>query len=124
MRHVLISFLSVIVLVFSLTALPSVSAAATFADGTYDISYEIKEAGNNNTSIADGYFVKPGKLIVENGKNYVQLKVTNSEWIKSLSGPYGAATNVSEDKANNTRVIKMQVGDLSQAVDLKMHIVV
>lgn len=124
MRHVLISFLSVIVLVFSLTALPSVSAAATFADGTYDVSYEIKEAGSNNTSIADGYFKKPAKLIIENGNNYVHLTVTSSEWIKSLSGPFGAATNVSEDAANNSRVIKLQVGDVSQPVDLKMHIVV
>lgn len=117
-------FIAITAIIFSLAVWPTGVASAAIADGTYDIDYEIKEAGSNNTSIADGYFAKPAKLIVENGTNYVQLTVTSSEWIKSLSGPHGAVDVISEDKANNKRVVKFKAGDISQPVTLKMHIVV
>lgn len=112
------------VLVFALVFLPQGSVLAQYADGTYDVHFELKEAGNDNTSIADGYFSKPAKLVVENGKNFVQLTITSSEWVKALSGPAGEATVISEDKNNNTRTVKLQVGDLSKPVELQMHVVV
>src|SRR5690625_1953599 len=84
--------------------------AATFADGTYNIPYELKEAGNNNTSIADGYFSKPAKWVVKNGVSYIQLTTTESEWVKSISGPNGGSTVVSE--SGNSRTGQLQVGDL------------
>lgn len=110
--------------VFAFLFQPVGSVFAEFADGTYTIPYELKEAGSDNTSIADGYFQKPGKLIVENGVNYVELTITNSEWVKSLSGPYGSENVVSEDKANDTRTVRLQVDDLSNPVNLNMHVVV
>lgn len=96
--------------------------AATYADGTYDISFEMKEAGSDNTSIADGYFTKPAKLVVKNGANYIQLTTNESDWIKSMSGPMGSATDVSE--SGNTRTVQFEVGDLSNPVNMKMHVVV
>lgn len=116
--------LTVLVLTVSLTILPTGTTFAKIADGTYNVPFELKEAGNNNTSIADGYFSKPAKLTVENGVNYVQLTITNSEWVKSLSGPYGASTVVSDSPGNDSRTVKLQVGDLSQPVTMKMHVVV
>lgn len=113
--------LTAIIAAIFLVIIPTNSAFA-IADGTYNVSYKVVEAGNNNVSIADGYFSKPAKLTVENGKNYVQMTLTDSDYIKSLSGPYGNVTVVSE--GNNTRVVKMQVGDLSQPVTMNMHIVV
>lgn len=112
------------IIICTLVLFPTTSVFADFANGTYDVSYELKEAGNDNTSIADGYFSKPAKLIVENGENYVQLTITSSEWVKALSGPYGEATVVSEDQANDTRTVKLKVGDLSKPVNMKMHVVV
>lgn len=104
--------------------IPQSASAASFQNGTYDVPYEIKDAGGASTSIADGYFLKPAKVTVENGKYYAQFSVKNAEWIKSVSGPYGAATVVSEDKANDRKVLKLQVSDISSPVDLSMHIVV
>lgn len=96
--------------------------AATFENGTYSISFELKESGTNNASIADGYFSKPARLVVKDGVNYIQLTTTESDWIKSISGPNGGATVISEQ--GNTRTVQMQVGDLSSPVNLKMHVVV
>lgn len=121
MKKKLLMALTSIVAVIFLVAIPTNSAYA-IADGTYTVSYKVVEAGNNNVSIADGYFSKPAKLTVENGKNFVEMTLTDSDYIKSLSGPYGAVTVLSE--GNNTRVVKMQVGDLSQPVMMNMHVVV
>src|SRR5690625_7507396 len=84
----------------------------------------MKEAGNENTSIADGYFSKPATLTVKNGVKHIQLTVTSSSMVKSLSAPSGPVNVVSEDKGNETRTVKFKVDDLSQPVNMEMHIVV
>lgn len=108
-------------LVYLFSTVPTASAA-TFENGTYQIPFELKESGTNNTSIADGYFSKPATLIVKNGVNYIQLTTTESDWIKSISGPNGGATVISE--SGNTRTVQFEAGDLSNPVNMKMHVVV
>lgn len=104
---------------------PVTSAFASIADGSYEINYEMKEARSDNTSIADGYFSKPAKLIVENGTKHIQLTLTGADMIKELTAPTGPVQVISENKENNSRVVKFRVdGDLSQPVTMKMHIVV
>lgn len=112
-------FLFSLVQVFSSS---TVAHAAGYENGTYSIPFELKEAGNNNTSIADGYFSKPATLVVKNGVNYMQMTTTQSDWIKSISGPQGNATVISE--SGNSRTVQFEVGDLSQPVNMKMHVVV
>lgn len=100
----------------------TVAEAADYENGRYSMSFELKEAGNNNTSIADGYFSKPATLVVKNGMNYIQMTTTQSDWIKSMSGPKGNATVISE--SGNSRTVQFEVGNLSQPVNMKMHVVV
>src|SRR5699024_7053553 len=100
-------------------------AFAQIADGTYEISYEMKEASSENTSIADGYFTKPATLKVENGVQYIQILLTGRNYIQSLSAPSGPVTILSEDTANDTRTVQFRVdGDLSNPVNMEMHIIV
>jgi len=87
-----------------------------------NVSYEVKEAGSDGTSIADGYFIKPAKLTVENGKNFLEFSLKDADYVKSLSGPYGAVKVISD--SGNKRVVKMQVGDISSPINLQMRIVV
>src|SRR5699024_3145707 len=102
-------------LIFSLIALPVGTALAAYADGSYEISYEIKEAGNDNTSIEDGYFSKPATLTIEGGAQYIQLTLTSSDMIKSLSVE-GTPVDVVSD-SGDTRVVKFKVnGDLTKPV--------
>ena len=83
-KYLQFTFLATVALVFSLIALPSNNVLAAFEDGTYQINYEVKEDGSNNTSIADGYFKKPAKLTVQNGVQTVQITLTESDMIKSI----------------------------------------
>lgn len=117
--------LTAIILAIFTAVVPVNSVSAAIADGTYQLNYEMKEDGTQNTSIADGYFTKPATLTVENGVQYIQLTVTGSNYIKSLSAPSGPVQVVSEDTENQTRTVKFRVdGDLSQPLDMQMHIVV
>lgn len=116
------SFIATIALIFSLIALPTNNVAAAHANGTYDINYEIKEAGGGSTSIADGYFSKPAKLTVNDGNYTVQLTVTSADMIKSLSVG-GSPVQVVSD-SGSTRVVKFSASNLSNPVNMKMHVVV
>ena len=111
----LTAILAAVLLIFIPTNTIDVSAS--------NLKIEIKEAGSNNTSIANGFFSPSATYTVENGKNYIQLTLNkDAQYVKSLSGPYGAAQVISD--SGNTRVLKLQVGDLSQPVTLNMHVVV
>ena len=116
------SFIATIALIFSLIALPTNNVAAAHANGTYDINYEIKEAGGGSTSIADGYFSKPAKLTVKDGNYTVQLTITSADMIKSLSVG-GSPVQVVSD-SGSTRVVKFSASNLSNPVNMKMHVVV
>lgn len=116
-------FVVISTLVLSLMFVPVDFASAQIADGTYDVQYEMKEANNNNTSIADGYFQKPAKLTVSGGKQTIQLTVTSADMVQSLSAPGGSMKVVSE--SGDKRTYSFQVsGDLSQPVKMNMHIIV
>src|SRR5699024_417161 len=114
-----------IIFTLSIVIIPYKTVHADIQDGTYEINYEMKESGNDNTSIADGYFSKPATLTVTDGVQYIQLTVTSSSMIKSLDGPSGPVEIVSEDEGNETRTVRFRVdGDLSEPVPMDMHVVV
>jgi heme-binding NEAT domain protein len=98
--------------------------SAQVADGTYEVNYEMKEDGTANTSIADGYFVKPANVTVENGTYHVQFTVTGSNYIKSLTVPGSSIEIVSDDTENETRTYRFTANDLSQPLDMDMNIIV
>lgn len=92
-----------------------------FADGKYDINYTVKHATEDKTSAADNFFTKPAQLIVENGKQTIQLQLTGSEMIKSLKVAGVEVTVISED--SDTKVVSFAAaGDLSEAVKMEIHV--
>lgn len=109
-------------LIVSLVSLPVNTAFAAMADGTYDISYEVKKAGGGGASIADGYFSKPAKLTVNGSSQTVQLTLTSADMIKSLS-VNGSPVQVVSDSGDR-RVVKFSVSDASQPVNMAMHVIV
>src|SRR5699024_2369344 len=126
MRHRFSVFtvLSALILAIIFVVYPKGEVSAEIADGSYQVNYEMKENNSENTSIDDGYFSSPATLTVENGVQYIQLTVTSSDMIKSLSAPSGPVDVVSEDTANDTRNVKFKVdGDLSQPLSMDMNIV-
>jgi len=124
MRKKISSFITLTAIALATFFLVS-PVSAEIADGTYDVNYEMKEESSENTSIADGYFTSPAKLTVENGLQHIQLTLTGSDMIQSLSAPTGPVKVLSEDTANKTRVVQFKVdGDLASPLNMNMHIIV
>lgn len=117
--------ITAIVLTMLFIIVPQRPVFADINDGTYKIDYEMKEADNDNTSIADGYFTSPAKLTVEDGTKRIELTVTGADMIKSLSAPSGEVDVVNEDEDNDERTVRFDVDDdLSEPLDMEMHVVV
>lgn len=117
--------ISAFILTVSIVIVPSIVTQAEIAEGTYEINYEMKEASSENTSIADGFFEKPATLTVENDEKHIELMVTSSSMIQSLSTPTGEVDIVEEDEENEERIVKFRVDqDLSEPLEMEMHVIV
>ncbi len=99
-----------------------------YADGEYSVPFIVlKDTGNEQSATAE-YMVSPAKVIVQNGKMHVVMTLNNSSWwqyFKVQSG--GGFTDVqvlSEDTANDKRVVKFEVKDIEQLVSAKIHVIV
>lgn len=101
---------------------PAGFAASPYADGEYSISYTVLKADTDSASMANDYFLKPVKLIVQNGEMKIQMSVKNSSWIQSVQIGGVTPTVISEDPANDKRTMEFKVADLSQPLQSNMHI--
>ncbi|MER1989734.1 MAG: heme uptake protein IsdC [Solibacillus isronensis] len=89
--------------------LPNNSSAA-IADGTYDVSYQVNKPGSNSASMANDYFLKPAKLIVNNGKMTMQLTIKNSSWVTQFNPPGGAKV-ISSNESADQRTVQFTVSN-------------
>lgn len=89
--------------------LPNNSSAA-IADGTYDVSYQVNKPGSNSASMANDYFLKPAKLIVNNGKMTMQLTIKNSSWVTQFNPPGGAKV-ISSNESATQRTVQFPVSN-------------
>ncbi|MFJ7936657.1 NEAT domain-containing protein [Sporosarcina sp. NPDC096371] len=99
-------------------------AATPYQDGEYTLPFSVlKDTGNEPSATAE-YVVSPAKLIVQNGKMHVVMTLNNSSWWQYFKVQSADVQVVSEDKANDKRVVKFAVSDLDQMVSAKIHIIV
>lgn len=111
-----------ILILLPFTQADEVSAASTFEDGEYDLPFQVKSnSGGESTA---GKYLKSGKLIVKDGKNTVQMTVSESSMLKELTIDGASETTVQEDDSKNTRVAQFVVGNVDKPLDGKMHVVV
>ena len=89
--------------------LPNTSFAA-IADGTYEVNYQVNKPGSNSASMANDYFLKPAKLIVNNGKMTMQLTIKNSSWVTEFKPPGGAKV-ISTNESAGQRTVQFPVSN-------------
>ena len=114
-------FVAILVLL-PFTQADEVSAASTFEDGEYDLPFQVKSSSGGESTA--GKYLKSGKLIVKDGKNTVQMTVSESSMLKELTIDGASETTVQEDEVKNTRVAQFVVGNIDKPLDGKMHVVV
>jgi len=99
--------------------------AVVYEEGEYKLPFEVKHGTEDKVSAADGYLTKPAKLTVKDGNNYIQMEITNSSMIKSLTVPSGEVDLISEDVGKDTRIVGFKTDkNLSEPLVMKMHVVV
>ncbi len=90
----------------------------TIKDGEYSINFKALKDQTDELSMMNTYTKSPGVLKVQNGKKYVSFTLTNSAWITKFefekNGSFIDASVLSEDKKADTRVVEVEVGDLSK----------
>ncbi|SDZ23828.1 sortase B cell surface sorting signal [Evansella caseinilytica] len=119
-------------MIFSLlfpTTLSGIAQADTgLADGEYILDFAVLKDGTDDASVMDGYTDKPGLLEVAEGRLFVNITLTNSDWIKLFqvrqNGSFVDAEVVSEDTENDTRVVRFEVPNLTDKLDAYTHVVI
>lgn len=119
---VTLSLLIVLVTLFPTTQSQGVDAASKYAEGEYSLPFTVLKGDSDEASMTNDYLISPGKLIVQDGKNIVQITLKNSSWWQDFSVASSGVTVLSE--ANDTRVVQFEVGDLEQILNSKIHVIV
>ena len=107
--------------VFMLFLVLPIHSQAAVADGTYSLNYQVNKPGSSSASMANDYFLKPAKLIVNNGKMTVQLTIKNSAWVTEFNPP-GGATVISSNPAADQRVVQFNISSLKTTIAMKIDI--
>lgn len=114
-------FFMMVSAVFMLFLVYPIHSQATVADGTYNVNYQVNKPGSSSASMANDYFLKPAKLIVNSGKMTVQLTINKSAWVTEFNPP-GGATVISSNPAADQRVVQFNISSLKQTVAMKIDI--
>ncbi|THF83459.1 NEAT domain-containing protein [Cohnella fermenti] len=91
-------------------------------DGYYHVQYAILKDGTNETSVADGYFVKPALLKVQGSSKTIFFTVLRSKEITGLTLNGSSGTVASQNTTKNTRVMSFQVYDLSAKINATIKV--
>ena len=106
-----------------LTHTSTVSAeetSSTYADGEYDVPFTVLNGTKDEASMADQYFQKPAKVVVENGE--LKVKVEYNPFITELKVNNTAVNTTSQDNGNI--VAEFPVSDLENVVNAEIHVIV
>lgn len=112
---------STFLLIFTIFLVQPTTSHAQYADGTYDVKYQVNKPGSISASMANDYFLKPAKLIVKDGKMAIQLTIKNSAWVTEFNPPGGASV-LSRNDGADSRVVKFNVSSVTSPLTVAMKI--
>lgn len=92
---------------------PPVTPPGSIVDGKYTLNYRILKNGTSENSVMDEYVAHPGRLLVQNGVKYVQIRLRQSNEITGFKVLGVTPTTIESDPAANTRLVQFTVSDLT-----------
>lgn len=120
----LIPFVVFVIALFSSSTNHLVSAASNYEDGEYSIPFTVLKGDSAETSMTNDYLQSPGKLIVKDNKNIIQLTLKNKSWWQYFKVNGIDVTVVSENSSADTSVVQFEVQDLTNIIPAKIHVIV
>ncbi|PFT18178.1 cell surface protein, partial [Bacillus thuringiensis] len=95
-------------------------------DGEYSIGFKVLKDKTEEISMMNTYTKNPGVLKVKDGKKYVSFTLTNSSWITKFefekNGAFVDAKVLGTNKEQDTRVVEVEVADLSKKLNAKVKV--
>ncbi|MDR4260678.1 sortase B protein-sorting domain-containing protein, partial [Bacillus pacificus] len=95
-------------------------------DGEYSIVFKVLKDKTEEISMMNTYTKSPGILKVKDGKKYVSFTLTNSSWITKFefekNGAFIDAKVLGANKEQDTRVVEVEVDDLSKKLNAKVKV--
>ncbi|WP_249860713.1 NEAT domain-containing protein [Paenibacillus konkukensis] len=92
----------------------------------YDLNFTALHETEDKASSMDRYFVKPGKLTVQQGQKKVTLTITDHQAVPSFqveqNGAMVETTVISVDTVANKRVVQFPIEDLAALLNAKVHV--
>ncbi|MFC5604294.1 NEAT domain-containing protein [Sporosarcina koreensis] len=129
MKKNLMVLFSAILLIF--TAMPAFPAAAEVAaaqEASYELPLKVLHENKDEVSVAGRYVKTPAQVKVEGGKTIVYMTLLDSQYWQSLKIQNGDkfvdVEIVSENKEEQTRLVKFELKDVKQILNAKAHIIV
>ena len=123
---VLLSFIIAILVVLPVVQTNTVEAASKYVDGEHSLPFTVLKDSGNEQSVTNDYMNTPAKLVVKDGKNFVQVTLKNSSWWQyfkvQTGGNLVGVTVLSE--GSDTQLVQFEVQDLDQLLNAKVHIIV
>lgn len=135
-KQIMMLFSALLVLFTVLPAIQTEAAAVTTpVKQEFELPLDVLQLENDDKSATAQYVKSPAKIVVEDGKTFAYVTLLHSDWWQSLKVQtkqpgtftetnFADAKVVSEDKKENTRVVKFEVQDLSKVLNAKIHIIV
>ncbi|WP_432703290.1 heme uptake protein IsdC [Lysinibacillus sphaericus] len=111
-----------LVALFGFLITPTIDVSAALVDGKYTINYQVNKPNSSSASIANDYFLKPGTLIVKNGSQVLQLKMKKSSWITKFESSTGGNKVISENKAEDTRIVEFALPSYTTPTPITMKV--
>ena len=120
---IIVPFLLAILVLLPVTQADQVAAASKYEEGEYSLPFSVLKSDGSGTSAAAEY-LSSAKLIVKDGKNTVQMTVSNSSMLKSLTVNGATANTISSNESEDTRVVQFTASNLDGNLNGTMHVVV
>lgn len=119
-----IPFIIFIIALFANNINNLVSAASNYEEGEYSIPFTVLKGDSSETSMTNDYLQSPGKLIVKNNKNIIQLTLKNKSWWQYFKVNGIDVTVVSENNGADTSIVQFEVQELTNIIPAKIHVIV
>lgn len=98
--------------------------STTQPEKVYAIDYIVKHETEDQASAADGFFVKPGHILKKDGQKYLQVTITNWDFINSLKYD-GKDVIVAKVNDDGSALVQFKLdGELSDVIKLNFKLTV
>ncbi|HEX5564533.1 MAG TPA: NEAT domain-containing protein [Sporosarcina sp.] len=127
-KNLMVLFTAMLLIFTAMPALPAAAETAAAQEASYELPFTVLHENKDEVSVAGKYVKTPAQVKVEDGKAFVYMTLLDSQYWQSLKIQNGDkfvdVEIVSENKEEQTRLVKFELIDVKKTLNAKAHIIV